>query len=684
MKTRIKIERVAGLALLCLVLLAGAAARADEYVPSIAWEYPNLNPMFATVVPSSVTVNFSGEDPDGATGVPTQVRFLIVSGVAQDGTEINTKARFENYKDELLSWDDPSWSPWMPYSSDAANRKITYPDMPDEEYFLLAIQAMDTLGAVTLDLDYGEEVFNFQVRQGFFRPALTVAEVFLGTAINNQYSSIASGQPLNFSWIADASQYNGEITSYRFGWDLADPDDPNDPRWALPPGISPQHLYAPEIFFNSGQHVFTLRVEDNLGQVALLQWTLAVIPFVDPMFQKPLMLVDQVVDDISAAWPDQSGSPAYDHEDFRNAYWRFLEGAGGVAQFDWEDDRWNHTHVVDLQDMVWYRSVLITARNHSQQLLMNEFRPVNGQDRYVWLAPYQKMGGNVFLVGGRSMNSFLETTGNYMVPIIFDSPEEFAVFGNEFYTIGFGEREYPDGSTVMRGPTMYPYATAGIAALDWSSPVGHFVYGSPIPGTSARTPRCSGMKGMVLDSAFQAQHGIGPGVLADTMLTEALIDWRDLASPDADSLGGEFYFVGDEFVDANISPRVTPIIPQQCEESPTGYCVEPMFRGLSRFDWIKQRRHAEGDDQWPANQYSMNELEYLCGSMALTNPGDPELATARTNGQTYGYLSYKNVEDKPSGKADVYWGFDPYRFDHEQSREAVRWVLEYFGLQLNN
>jgi len=46
-------------------------------------------------------------------------------------------------------------------------------------------------------------------------------------------------------------------------------------------------------------------------------------------------------------------------------------------------------------------------------------------------------------------------------------------------------------------------------------------------------------------------------------------------------------------------------------------------------------------------------------------------------------MSYKMVEDKPSGKADVYWGFDPYRFDQNETKKAVRWVLDYFGMQIN-
>ena len=54
-----------------------------------------------------------------------------------------------------------------------------------------------------------------------------------------------------------------------------------------------------------------------------------------------------------------------------------------------------------------------------------------------------------------------------------------------------------------------------------------------------------------------------------------------------------------------------------------------------------------------------------------------------TNGQVFGWMSYKVVADKESGKPDVYWGFDPYRFDKDDTQEAIRWVLQNFGLQLN-
>jgi len=74
-----------------------------------------------------------------------------------------------------------------------------------------------------------------------------------------------------------------------------------------------------------------------------------------------------------------------------------------VANFNWSRDRRDHTDQVRYSDLVAYKTVLIYARSHSSQLMFNEFRPENGQDKYVWLTPYQQRGGNLFLVGARSM-----------------------------------------------------------------------------------------------------------------------------------------------------------------------------------------------------------------------------------------------------------------------------------------
>lgn len=544
---------------------------------------------------------------------------------------------------------------------------------------------MDTSGAVSLERGYGQEVLNIQVRADFFRPQVVLNEVYLGSTTTNRLTEIASGQPLNFSWVASAAAYGGTITSYRHGFDLIDPEDPSDPGWAVPAGLAPENLYAPETTFAEGYHRFLVRVVDDSGQVTVLTWDLAVIPFVSLEYQYPLLVIDQVVDSQTNAWPGEDGIP-YDREEYRNAFWSFLDGPDGVAQFSWDQDRLDHTRQVSYPDLVFYRSVLVYARSHNDQLMFDQFRPVDGQDRYVWLAPYQRGGGNLFLVGSQSMESFLETLPNYVTPIIFESQEEYYILNGDPYVLGFGQAEMPDGSLVDRGPRQYGFATAGIAALDWSVPLNKYIYGRVTPASQDRKSSCAALKGLVLDPAFRSGHQVGSDVLADTLFTDQLIDWRDDPAAGTDSLTTPFPFHGDEFVDFNITTRPTPFAPRNCAEGPQGLCVEPMFTGLARFDWLREQKWSQGDLGWPQNTYSPTALDEICGPLALDTYAagqDPRPdGTARTNGRTYGYLSYANVADKPSGKADVYWGFDPYRFDHEQSRQAIRWVLDYFGLEL--
>jgi len=375
----------------------------------IGWGvYPGLSDT-AKPVPTTVTLGYEGLDPDFELRVPSRVRFLWRQAVAEDGTEIITRFRYENYYNELIDFEDPDWTAWIPYGTTDADRRISYPDRTPGEYFLFAVQVQDTAGAVSIGKGYQREVLNLSISEpGRFHPGVTVSELYLGTTSTSTGDEIAAGQPLNFSWRADASHYNGTVVSYRHGWDLADIDDANDPGWAVPPGLSEQNKFAEPNSFQEGEHRFFLRVVDDSGNVSRFTWSLRVIPNISPVFQAPLMVLDQVVDDQTNQWFGQGGSPAYDKEDYRNAYWRFLEGQGGVNGFSWEEDRWDHTEQVTYSDMVWYKVVLMYARSHSSQLLFSGFRPANSVDKYVWLAPYQIQGGNLFMVGSQSMESFLE------------------------------------------------------------------------------------------------------------------------------------------------------------------------------------------------------------------------------------------------------------------------------------
>lgn len=667
-------------------------------VPTCQAKFTEASNTFQVLsVPSTVNLSYDGADEDYELGTPTHVRFLLTPAQYEDEAgnlqNISSQYYYNLYGRELIDFEDPEWSDWQRFGATDEDRKISYPDQPDANFFLFAVQVRDTAGAVSIGKDYGNEVLNLRISANQFFPTLNLSEAFLGFTTQQQSSSIPAGQPLNFSWTADAtSGYNGEIVSMRHGWDLADVEDANDPGWAVPPGLTEQNRFAEERSFANGEHSFWVRVEDDSGAVTVVRWNISITPFVSRDNQLNLLLLDQVHDYQTGRWPNAAGGTALDLEDFRNAYWRFLDEVGGVGGFNWTRDFVDHRDAIGFtyEDLVKYKVALLFARSHSDQALFQNFLPEGPLDRFVWLTPYQEKGGNMFLVGSQSLESFLEVQ-YYMVPLLFDSPVDEYVLNNTTFIIGFGDKELNDGTEIRRGPLMYPYATAGITALDWSVPLNKWIFGRRNRANEDRRVVCSALKQIKLADDFRAHHNIGPGAISSVINTNAEIDWRDpLASAGLDTMLNNpegFPFPGDEFVNGVIADVATPMIPQTCEEfGYNGLCIEPMFTGVARFDWLREQVWDYGDDGWPSSIYSNNELREICGDMALTTYVDEEgnqipFGTARTTGQTYGFFSYKMVEDKPVQLADVYWGFDPYRFEHAETKKAIMWVLsEYLQL----
>lgn len=644
------------------------------------------NAVAAKAIPRTLNIGWSGTDEDYSLNMPVRARYLWVRALEPDtDTPIQLRVIYDQYRDELIDFYDPRWSEWIDYSDDPEERLTQFTELADLDTWLFAVQVQDTAGAVSIGKNYGREVGNFKVSSNSFQPLVTLRETYLGTESSNRVprDQLAAGQPLNFFWSASADAYGGNIVSYQHGWNVGDTDLVTDPGWAIGPGVSEQNRYAEERSFASGGlNYFYLKVVDDSGTEVLYKWTLDVIPFVAYDDQLPLLVVDQVIDHNSSLWIDQQGV-ARDQADYRDAYWNFLDDA--VADFSWNDDFIGQDDAQQLQysDIVRYRALLIYAYYHPDQYFLQDFRAANNIDKFVSLTPYQRQGGNLFLVGASSLNSLIEPQRPYWVPIVFDTSEPMV----DGYVTSFGTTELPDGTVVTRGPRMYHYETAGISAIDWSATKYMTIYGRNRKAASDRKPECVGLKQIYLDPAFKSQHLIGPGVLADTMATNPVIDWQDRVARQEGTLSltsGQFNYTEDEFVDANISgTRLTPIIRQECENAPNNLCIEPMYRGISRFDWLREIKWAEGEAGWPLSEYETGELrEDICGYFALASLDTLAFSTARTNGRTFGWMSYKMIEDKESGKPDVYWGFDPYRFDEEDSQDAILWVLEYFGLDL--
>jgi len=663
---------------------------ASTLLPSIYVDRPPrmANYLDAQKMPPTVIFGFTGNDPDLENGQPIKWRYLLQEAWYENHY-VRTAHEFNHLLEAMCSFSDPDWSDWLPYSDDPEERMVTIPDLPvrDEQglqiIYLFALQAMDTTGAVSISRTFSRNVQCFYISESM-SPYLTVYEPCLGTrrfgGVNSWAShEIASHQPLNFSWIATADDYAGEIAAYQWGWDVTDPDDPNDPNWAVMPGLSPQHMSTQPVTFGAGIHELTIQCWDNIDLLTRMRWVLEVVPIPPPEQQRPLLLVDDVLDKESNAWLASDGYTPRDHDEYRAAFWEdMLTGSGGVAGFSWATDVFDteEEETFSFRDLAQYRAVIWTSRYASGNFTWYRFKPRWDECvKYQWLNTYQQYAGNLLLAGSRIMNEFLEEA-NWMIPWVFDTDEQYIECGGNMFHVGFGELELPDGNTVSLGVRRYPYTGMGLSMLDQVTP--HYrVYGqcgTGSTGSDARSPACAGAKALLLDGDFRTAHA--PAAIPDTILTSTTIDWRDLDPVFRDELGS-YAWGNDEIYDGNISDRATAWSPQQCGAQP---CVEPMFRIYSRFDWVDDLQSGLGNPEWPAPFLPDEAALYShCGYQTFT----PDWRT-RTTGQVLGLVSHKHDDTKPLAQGDVLWGFDPYRFDTEAMRGTIHWVLgDHFGVNLN-
>lgn len=95
---------------------------------------------------------------------------------------------------------------------------------------------------------------------------LTLTEPTLGQwtffLLGQEEVTVDSGQLMSFSWIGEPELDGSTVTGYRYGWDLADFYDPDDPGWAYD-GLA-DVTSAPPMSFTQGTHTLTVWVEDDL------------------------------------------------------------------------------------------------------------------------------------------------------------------------------------------------------------------------------------------------------------------------------------------------------------------------------------------------------------------------------------------------------------------------------------
>ena len=256
--------------------------------PTVLITYPkNPSPGSGQFLADRVTFEWQGKDPIDSPWNYQDVESVRYFCKPYYGYTVND---MNKNPEDFESW----WLPWIAIDApgDSGIRTV----MGDDEFlqigrdYLFVVQAMDDAGAVTSVFSELNNARHFLVMEPA-GPLITYIEPilgsgsFLGTNYRPDVYAVPAGFPLNFSWSADASTYGGIVKSYRYGWDIADLNDPAE--WDC--SASPYVKAAPTTKFYSGIHTLFIEAVDDYGAVTIAQIEIDVIT---ALMDRNLMWVD--------------------------------------------------------------------------------------------------------------------------------------------------------------------------------------------------------------------------------------------------------------------------------------------------------------------------------------------------------------------------------------------------------
>jgi hypothetical protein len=594
---------------------------ATTLAPSVLIDVPVYVPFNSCVDAAQVlTFGWTGEDPDNPEGDPAEVRYLLMPwGGAEDNCLTETQYRSLS----PIRNDDPGWSEWIAYdAAQDSGRAVTLPRQDVGGSFLFAVQVRDVAGAVTPTFEWGRNVRHVRIGTSKF-PQLSVSETFLGTfsfvSTNGLKTfDIVENQPLTFEWSADASSYAGIVEAFRYGWNIVDPNDPNDPGWAVAWGNGPNWRRAQPRSFSQGSPNFVVQCRDNSGTITRAFYQFQVIQIAERANQRNLLLID---DWRNEATPDGQGrDQAWDRE------WDdLLAGVQGFQNSDVIDaqraaDRLSFATVNEYKSVIWFTNASDQSFFHTRLAPQGRLAP-----RYNWLEVYQARVGNILFTGpGCMYNTFERQPPNWSFPIIFNV----RVSGE----VGFGTDERPDGTEFNVGTIRWPYSGWCLESTDIIRPAFTRIF-QEAAGRPIREYNCDGLERALVSSDFYANY---PDAEFEVVNLEPKVE-RTSKDPNYGLLFEEFY-------NRNVTAREVTLVLRQCQTT--------MFTHRARRD--------EG---------LVPNAQVVCpplGASVSPLDGAPVGVVSRV------YSSSKQLR----GSEDFVWGFHPLAFQRSGVRRAILWILE--------
>jgi hypothetical protein len=663
---------------------ANVSFTATTLAPTVVINLPGIpQPNSCTQAPPAIAFGWVGTDPDNPEKDPKEVRYLRKKfGNADDPCLL----RFQFEQDSLITNDDPDWSEWIRYDADLdSGILVRYPPLPASDLgtsYIFAVQARDLAGAVTPLFEWGRNVRHVRVSDTK-SPLLTVSERFLGTDLFQRTSSakrftIASQQEVEFEWFADASNYANLIEGYRYGFNLLDPDDPDDPGWVVPWGNGPNWRRASPRTFAQGSPNFIVQARDSSNQLSRGTYLFQVVQVARRSEQRRLLLVDDV-----------TKSPVPSSESLDRVWdiaWRQLIQGVGVAGFQSADvvdaidetQRLTFSLVNDYRGVIWFIGP-------GPSYFKTQLAPLNRQTpQFNWLEVYQSFVGNVLFVGSGAMFATLE-----------DHTQEYPIILNASGAGTLGTVTGPNGEPINAGTIRYPYTGWCLEALDMVRPPNQKITGE-VAGSLIRETKCSAIVYAGPASEFFLSYDANP------------IDVPALFPSDTREFGQFKYKTGgldptelnllnlgaEEFFNANVTQRTVAINLRDCQV--------PMYRAIARRDvdepTVYNSPLAEG---WA--DLGLGVRPAIVDSIPL--PSDPSIYVDNCASQTSrerkatSPISLRTIAvastvfsgdgiSRPSSKqsgslvsSDFLWGFNPLHFRTSGIRTALRWVIiDHWGV----
>ncbi|HEX5133042.1 MAG TPA: hypothetical protein VFX92_11225, partial [Candidatus Krumholzibacteria bacterium] len=273
--------------------------------PEVTIEVPRRNAFNPADVPPIATFRWTAKDyvnDLNSVQEPESVQYVLKSTVPFGGDYNKTLAYLRTPESAV------DWSHWVYYKAPGdSGRSWTSPPQEFGTY-MLAVRAKDEAGAITPVLDEQFNARRVRVSTRTTGPLFIMSNIYLGSVTTTSCSTpttildIPASVGLDFRLTATADSYGGTVSGYRYGWDIADLNDPEQWEVDFTPFVSEDDLKRPTAktparAFFFGTHIFTAEVIDNSGYCSRIEVKVNVVQF---SMDRNLLIVDDFRTDENA------------------------------------------------------------------------------------------------------------------------------------------------------------------------------------------------------------------------------------------------------------------------------------------------------------------------------------------------------------------------------------------------